>query len=240
MPMSIVPVFSRAVATAASTPKAAARLVMIRISAKRPSSASRVEPGLNPNQPSHRISTPSPNRGMLCPGIARGLPSLPYLPLRGPSSSSAASAAGGADQVDRGRAGEVLHADDVGAEVAADLQEAAAEHPVGADRVDERAEDDRVDHVDAELDPLQRRAPDDRQRDGAEHELEEELRLDRRVGERHHGEARVEGGHAVGGRRVRAEVGEEEPAVVADERCRRRRRRRIRRPTSRPPRSRSW
>ena len=29
---------------------------------------------------------------MLCPGIARGLPSGPYLPLRGPSSSSAASA----------------------------------------------------------------------------------------------------------------------------------------------------
>ena len=29
---------------------------------------------------------------MLWPGIARGLPSVPYLPLRGPSSSSAASA----------------------------------------------------------------------------------------------------------------------------------------------------
>ena len=29
---------------------------------------------------------------MLCPGIARGLPSAPYLPRRGPSSSSAASA----------------------------------------------------------------------------------------------------------------------------------------------------
>ena len=92
IPMSIVPVFSLAVATAASTPKAAARLVMIRISAKRPSSAFSVEPGLNPNQPSHRISTPRPNSGMLWPGIARGLPSFPYLPFRGPSSSSAASA----------------------------------------------------------------------------------------------------------------------------------------------------
>ena len=29
---------------------------------------------------------------MECPGITRGLPSGPYLPLRGPSSSSAASA----------------------------------------------------------------------------------------------------------------------------------------------------
>ena len=69
--------------------------------------------------------------------------------------------AGGADQVDHGRAGEVLHAD-VG------VQPAAAEDPVRADRVDQRREDDGVDDVDAELDPLERRAPDDRERDGAE------------------------------------------------------------------------
>ena len=35
---------------------------------------------------------PRPNSGMLWPGMARGLPSAPYLPRRGPSSSSAASA----------------------------------------------------------------------------------------------------------------------------------------------------
>ena len=92
MPMSIAPVLILAVATAASTPAAAARLVINRISAKRPSSAFRVEPGLNPNHPSHRIRTPSPNSGMLWPGIARGLPSRPYLPFRGPSSSRAANA----------------------------------------------------------------------------------------------------------------------------------------------------
>ena len=79
-------------ATAAITPAAAARLVTIAISGKRPSSALRPEPGLKPNQPSHRISTPRPKSGMLWPGIARGLPSGPYLPRRGPSSSSTASA----------------------------------------------------------------------------------------------------------------------------------------------------
>ena len=49
-------------------------------------------PPLNPNQPSQRISAPSPNSGMLCPGIARGVPSAAYLPFLGPSSSNAASA----------------------------------------------------------------------------------------------------------------------------------------------------
>ena len=76
----------------------------------------------------------------------------------------------GADQVDDRRAGEVLHA-------AADLaQEAAAEDPVRAERVDDRREHDGVDHVRDELDALQRRAPDDRQGDGAEHELEQHER----------------------------------------------------------------
>ena len=77
--------------------------------------------------------------------------------------------AGRADQVDHRRAGEVLHPD-------VHLQPAAAEDPVAEDRVEHRAEDDRVDHVGAELDPLQGRAPDDRQRDGAEDELEEHER----------------------------------------------------------------
>ena len=78
--------------TAATTPAAAARLVTTTTSAKRPPIAPRVEPGLNPNQPSQRISTPRPTSGIECPGIARGLPSFVYLPIRGPSSSSAAKA----------------------------------------------------------------------------------------------------------------------------------------------------
>ena len=199
MPMSIDFVFQRATMIAPRTPAEAAICVTSRISGKRPSSAPSVEPGLNPNQPSHRISTPSPNSGMLCPGIARGLPSLPYLPRLGPSMQQHRERAGGADQVDRGRAGEVLHAE-VG------LQPAAAEHPVRADRVDEPGEDDRVDDVDAELDPLERRAPHDGERDGAEDELEEPLRLDRRVGETHDGE-----------RLQRIAVVAQEEAVMADD-----------------------
>ncbi len=91
--------------------------------------------------------------------------------------------AGGTDEVHRGRAGEVLHAD-VG------LQPAAAEDPAGGDRIDHRREDHGVDDVDAELDPLERRAPDDRQRDRAEDELEPELGLDRGVREAHDRERR--------------------------------------------------
>ena len=67
-------------------------------------------------------------------------------------------------------------------------------------------EDDRVDDVDAELDPLERRAPHDGERDGAEDELEEPLRLDRRVGEPHDGE-----------RRQRVAVVAQEEAVMADD-----------------------
>ena len=170
-----------------------------RISGKRPSSAFSVEPGLNPNQPSHRISTPSPKSGMLCPGIARGSPFLPYLPRLGPRCSSTASA-----PVAPIRWTAVEPAKSCMPRLA--LQPAAAEHPVRGDRVDEPGEDDRVDDVDAELDPLERRAPHDGERHGAEDELEEPLRLDRRVGQAHHGE-----------RLQRVAVVAQEEAVMADD-----------------------
>src|SRR3954454_21384694 len=200
-----------------STPAHAASCVTSRTSVKRPSSAPSVEPGLKPNQPSHRMITPRPNSGMLWPGIARGLPSGPDLPWREPERTRAGGApgapdqgaggeqqergerAGRADQVDGRRAGEVLHA-----EVA--LQPAAAEDPARGDRVDQRAEHDRVDDVDAELDALERRAPHDGERDGAEDELEEPLRLDGRVGQAHDRE---------GLQRV-AVVAQEEPGVADD------------------------
>ena len=100
--------------------------------------------------------------------------------------------AAGADQMDRRRAGEVLHADDAGTQPVTDLQEPTAEHPVGAERVDDAREHDRVGDVGPELDPLERCSPHDRQRDGAERELEEELRVDRRVRQRHHREVGTE------------------------------------------------
>ena len=40
---------------------------------------------LKPNQQNHRINTPVASAVMLWPGMARGLPSLVYLPIRGPS-----------------------------------------------------------------------------------------------------------------------------------------------------------
>jgi hypothetical protein len=108
--------------------------------------------------------------------------------------------AGRTDQVDHRRAGEVLHAE-------ARAQPATAEDPVRPDRVDQRGEDDRVDDVDAELDALERRAPHDRERHGAEDELEEPERLD---GDR----AVLEGDQ----REVRAGVGagQEEPVRPDD------------------------
>ena len=53
----------------------AARFVVI---AMCPSSGTTavVLPQLNPNQQNHKINTPSAPSGMLCPGIACGLPSL--------------------------------------------------------------------------------------------------------------------------------------------------------------------
>ena len=52
-----------------------------------------VEPGLKPNQPSHSTNRPITARDILWPGMAWALPSLSYLPMRGPSSSAPASAA---------------------------------------------------------------------------------------------------------------------------------------------------
>ena len=43
-----------------------------------------VEAPLNPNQQNQRINTPKAPTVRLCPGIAFDLPSLPYLPIRGP------------------------------------------------------------------------------------------------------------------------------------------------------------
>ena len=44
-----------------------------------------VEHPLKPNQQNQRINTPRAPRVMLCPRIALGFPSRPYLPIRGPS-----------------------------------------------------------------------------------------------------------------------------------------------------------
>ena len=43
-----------------------------------------VEAPLKPNQQNHRMNTPKAAEVILWPRIARGLPSLSYLPMRGP------------------------------------------------------------------------------------------------------------------------------------------------------------
>ena len=69
-------------------PQAAAMLVVVAMWAmllKLPLETAIVEPGLKPNQPSHRMKTPKPAIGSECPGMALALPSLLNLPMRGPS-----------------------------------------------------------------------------------------------------------------------------------------------------------
>ena len=101
------------------------------------------------------------------------------------------------------------------------------------DRVDQRAEDDRVDHVGGELDPLERGAPDDRQRDRAEHELEEQERgrVDRRTIPTNGMTFAVEAASEL--------TFEEEPVRPRDRAAARRRRARTRPPSNRARRSRS-
>ena len=145
-------------------------------SAKRTSPIPSVEPGVEAEPADEQDrSCPRPTSGIEWPGIARGLPSGAVLALARAEQEQGREGAGGADQVHRRRAGEVLHAGGHQRGVAV-LEPAAAEHPVRADRVDERGEHDRVDHVRAVLDPLERGAPDDRKRHGAERELEQPLR----------------------------------------------------------------
>ena len=64
----------------------AARLVLTAILATSAGSEKpKVEPGLNPNQPSQRMNTPKATSPGLCPGIKVGEPSSWNFPKRGPS-----------------------------------------------------------------------------------------------------------------------------------------------------------
>ena len=77
------PVRSHTTAPAVTAPAAAASMVVTATRITTASAASS-EPALNPNQPNHSTSTPTTTNATLCPGIVRGLPSRPYLPMRGP------------------------------------------------------------------------------------------------------------------------------------------------------------
>ena len=74
--------------TAAMTPAAAARLVftstlLMATASSAPARAS-CEPALKPNQPNHRMNTPSVTAGTLEGGLGLMLPSGRNLPSRGP------------------------------------------------------------------------------------------------------------------------------------------------------------
>src|SRR5262249_45818851 len=58
----------------------------------RRSVAPNVEPGLNPIQPNSRMNVPVTTKARLWAGNARGCPSRPYLPMRGPSTTASAIA----------------------------------------------------------------------------------------------------------------------------------------------------
>src|SRR6056297_3262229 len=83
--------------SAVTAPAAAAMLVLAKMRLTSETSPTvpiaSCEPPLKPNQPSHRMNVPSVASARLEPGIGMTLPSLLYLPMRGPSTMAPASAA---------------------------------------------------------------------------------------------------------------------------------------------------
>src|SRR3989338_2597522 len=84
MPRSGLPSNIVETMVAESMAAAAAVLVVTQMRAIASGSAAMVEPGLNPNHPSHRTKQPISASERLCPGIGFAVPSLLYLPYRGP------------------------------------------------------------------------------------------------------------------------------------------------------------
>src|SRR5271169_1904712 len=69
---------------AAADPATAARLVFTATTEIRKSVAPKVEPGLNPIHPNSKINVPLTTKTIFEAGKARGFPSAPYFPSRGP------------------------------------------------------------------------------------------------------------------------------------------------------------
>ena len=180
---------------------AAAVLVVTAISAMASASAAIVLPGLKPNQPNQRTKQPIVAAVMLWPGIALTLPSLPYLPMRGPRMMTPVRAAqppiectcvepAKSKKFQLGR------------------QPAAAPDPVADDRIDRDRHDEAEDDERVVLDALGDGAGDDRGGGSGEHELEEELGPQRHAGPVDRGVVALVGG--AGGRAV---VGTRRPST---------------------------
>jgi len=93
MPKSGFPRNSQAAIMELTVAAAAATFVVVATWAMDGPSAAIVEPGLNPNQPNHRTSTPMAAEVMLCPGRAFTFPPRPNFPMRGPRTMTPARAA---------------------------------------------------------------------------------------------------------------------------------------------------
>src|ERR1700691_4994761 len=76
----------------AAEPATAARFVFTATTEIRRSVAPSVDPGLKPIQPKSRMKVPVTTYTRLCAGKARGFPSFPYLPSRGPRMTARAIA----------------------------------------------------------------------------------------------------------------------------------------------------
>src|SRR5690606_10273130 len=119
-----------------TAPAAAPSAVVTSTSEVPPGSAESTEPPLNPNQPSHSRNTPIVAIGMSLPGMGSTLPSLPYLPRRGPRIQAPTRAAPAPTEPQQEHANRahrhVAAGDGVDLAVLAVLAEARTEHP-GAD-----------------------------------------------------------------------------------------------------------
>ena len=104
---SHLPNIARAVTIAAMQPNAAAAFVLIVTLAINSGSADIVLPGLNPNQPSHRMNTPRATNTRLWPGIARVVSSSGVLANARAQHERADQRQPAAATVHHGRAGEV-------------------------------------------------------------------------------------------------------------------------------------
>ncbi len=73
------------IAMATTEPAAAASVVVTAMTPMTSPSAASCDPGLKPYHPTSSTNVPSTTNGTECPWMVRGLPSAPYLPMRGPS-----------------------------------------------------------------------------------------------------------------------------------------------------------
>ncbi len=176
MPRSGLPSHVQLSAVADSMPMNAAVLVVMNMCEIALGSAAIVDPGLNPNQPSQSTKQPMTPDVMLWPGIGCDLPAGAVLPEARPEHDDAGERRPAADAVHDGRSGEVPEA--------GRREPAAAPDPVAGDRIDERDEEEREHDEREVLDALGHRAGHDRGGRAGEHELEEELRVERDAGPR--------------------------------------------------------